>query len=185
LSPATRLKYLYLAYFSAPKADRQLYRALSRGKIRKIVEMGMAEGRRSLRLIEVAQRFSAGEPIQFTGIDLFEGRPASEPGLSLKSAYKTFRQAGAKSRLLPGTPYDALHQFSNVLLGTDLLLIGADQDPASLAAAWFYVPRMLHAESLVLQEVVAGEKTQWQPISRLEVERLAAHCTLQRRRRAA
>ena len=185
MSPASRLKYLYLAYFSAPKADRALYRALRRRRIRKIVEMGVGSGLRSTRLIQVAQRYAAGGPVHFTGIDLFEDRPPNQPGLSLKTAFRMFRKTGVRARLIPGKPYDALHQFANCLPDTDLLLISADQDAASLALAWFYVPRMLYADSLVLQEVVSGDKTTWQTISRLEIERLAAKRHFQRRRRAA
>ena len=184
LSTASRLKYLYLAYFSQPKADRGLYRLLRRSKIRRIVEMGIGTAIRSQRIIAVAQRYAADEIIHFTGIDRFEDRPEKEVGLRYKEAFKLFRKTGAKSQLLPGKPYDALQQFANQLTETDLILISADQDAASLAAAWFYVPRMLHADSLVFQETNADDVRSWKEVPRLEIERLAAAQKTARRRAA-
>ena len=40
---------------------------------------------------------------------------------------------------------------------TDLVVIRADQDPAALERAWFYLPRMLHEKSVVLIEQPGAE----------------------------
>ncbi len=64
------------------------------------------------------------------------------------------------------------------------MLISADQDTAALEQAWFYVPRMLHDQSVVLQEV-PGEQgvTNWQPVSLADIRARADQ--QQSRRRAA
>ena len=43
-----------------------------------------------------------------------------------------------------------------MLANTDLIIISADQDEESLAKAWFYVPRMMHAQTLVYREQFVG-----------------------------
>ena len=81
----------------------------------------------------------------------------------------------------------ALSAAANSLTNTDLLIISADQDAASLERAWFYVPRMLHGETLVLHEQPADEDppgTQLVPVPRLDIEARAAAQSKARRRAA-
>lgn len=153
------LKYLYLAYFSQPASDRSLYRAIRRNKVRRILEIGVGTGDRALRMINLALRGKSAEPVEYAGIDLFESRQEHD-GLSLKLAHRKLSQTAARIRLVPGDVYSALARTANVLANQiDLIVISADQDPGSLAKAWFYVPRMLHAQSLVYREEVAGAVT--------------------------
>jgi hypothetical protein len=59
------------------------------------------------------------------------------------------------------------------LTGTDLLVISSQVDAQSLAAAWFYVPRMLHSGSLVMLEEAADDGPIWRTLSQLEIAQLA------------
>jgi hypothetical protein len=70
----------------------------------------------------------------------------------LKLAHQRLKAQGVRVRLAPGDPYSALSRIANELGAIDLVLISADQDSASLARAWFYVPRLLHAETQVFVE---------------------------------
>jgi hypothetical protein len=146
------LKYFHLAYLSKPKSQRILYRQIRRLRPVQIVELGLGDVTRALSMIQVAQRYAEDRPVQYTGIDLFEMRAAGQPNLRLKDAHRQLQSTGARVRLIPGDPLAALSQAANSLTGTDLLIFSADQDPAALQSAWFYVPRMLHPTSLVLQE---------------------------------
>jgi hypothetical protein len=185
LFSARRLKYLYHAYLSQPKADRAVYRAIRRAKVHSIVEMGIGNGRRAERMIALAQAWWPEQRLRYTAIDPFELRGDQDsPGLPLKSAYRKFRATGARVQVVPGDPYTALARVANALTGTDLLLISADQDEASLAAAWFYVPRMLHAKSQVLFEEVDDTGMRWRAVSRQQIDKLAAR-QAQRMRLAA
>jgi hypothetical protein len=167
---------LYLCYLSKPKGLRPLYRLLCKRRkkspIGKITELGVGTAERTLRLLELCP--SADDSV-YTGIDLFEARTAADgPGRSLKEAHKTLAATGMKIRLVPGDPYSALARSANGLTAQDLILIAADQDRASLARAWFYVPRMLHETTLVFEEeLVEGEPT-WKPVSPDEIARRAA-----------
>jgi hypothetical protein len=163
--------YLYFAYFSKPKADRKLYRAIRRQRCRRFLEIGLGNGRRAFRMLDVAAGCHPREELRYCGIDLFESRPADSPGLTLKDAHRLFKTKGIKAQFGPGDPYSALARAANGLREIDLVLISADQDAESLERAWFYLPRTLHASSLVFWEQTnpAGE-TSLLILSRAEVE---------------
>lgn len=146
------LQYFYLSRLARPAHERGLYRAMRRRSMRSIVEIGMGDGRRALRLLSVAQRFRPDERLSYAGIDLFEARPAESAGLALKDAHRELTRTGVHLRLVPGDPFAALSRCANALTNTDLLIVSADQDTASLERAWFYLPRMLHEGSLVFLE---------------------------------
>jgi hypothetical protein len=120
--------------------------------------MGVGSGRRTQRMLRLAQAVSPGEGIRYTGIDLFEARPADQPQLKLRVAYMEFKRLTPCIQLAPGDPYTALARTANSLLGTDLLVIAADQEPEALAQAWPLVPRMLHAKSLIFREESVGSR---------------------------
>ena len=154
---ARRIANLYLAYFSKPVSDRALYRAIHRQRWQRILEIGVGSGRRALRMLDVASRHHPKEELFYVGIDEFEARAAACPGLSLKEAHRQFKARQFKAQLLPGDPYAALMRAANALRSIDLVVISADQNAASLAQAWFYLPRVLHATSVVYQEQAGPE----------------------------
>jgi len=150
---ASYLRYLYLAYFSKPAGERLLYRAIRRTGARRILEIGIGDLSRTLRMIDLAQRFSSGESVRYAAIDLFETRgPSDGQKLSLKQAHRMLKPTGAQVQLIPGDPAQALARAANSLPNVDLLLISAGQTDAAMAGAWFYFPRMLHDASAVYRE---------------------------------
>jgi hypothetical protein len=157
----SRLRLLYLCYFSKPVFDRPIYRAIRRCHARKIVEVGVGDGRRAVRMIEVAHRASPTMDVHYVGMDPFETR--SEPdgrGLSLKAAHQLLSgkrgrhssPAGVRVQLVPGNPADGLIRMANSLGKIDLLIVPAEFDSAVHARLWYFVPRMLHERSLVFIE---------------------------------
>jgi hypothetical protein len=157
VSAASRIKFYYLAYASRPKAERFLYRVIRKSRVAHIIEFGMTSLPRSRRLIEAAQRFAPGGKVSFAGIDLFES--AADVRAAAAGVFRALRPTGASVRLLPGKLSDVLADAANNLTGTDLLLVANTITDDDLAPAWFYLPRMLHAGSLVLREGnVQGEK---------------------------
>lgn len=175
MSFGSSISYLHLSRFSKPKGERRLYRAISKSKPRKIVELGVGMGVRSQRMIQLAVSLADGVPVEYTGIDLFEARPASAPGMTLKRAYRTLGQLGAQVRVLPGDPYSALSMAANQLTDTDLIVIGSDQDRDSLTQAWFFFPRMLggNAEVYLGESSASGQGDVFTSISQVEIARFA------------
>jgi len=185
-----------LFYFSKPVAERNLLKSIHNQTIKSIVEIGVGDGSRTKRILEVAG-WKAGEAgLKYTGIDLFEGRPEGTPGMSLKEAFHALKTPNVKMQFVPGDPYQALARTANMLANTDLLIVSSGLDEASLARAWMYVPRMLHANTLVyLHERTSGTTTSegkpvpgtenYKRLTQIEVERLAAAGSKRSSRRAA
>jgi len=142
----------YLSYLSQPRCEQQLYRVAAKIRASRIVEIGMSNGRRARRMIEVARCYHTMSQIQYTGIDLFEARSGSDPPLSLKQAFQMLRPMVGKLQLTPGDPCTALARVANGLIASDLIVISADHDEADLVHAWFYLPRMLHPQTVVFWE---------------------------------
>ena len=152
MAAASWLRYFYLAHASRPKSVRELYRLAKRQRMSRIVEVGISDVERSVSLIKVAQRYAVDSKVSFTGIDWFEVRADELAALSLKDAYRVMRATEANVRLVPGTPGRSLAAAANAHQNTDLILISSILPDSELQAAWFYVPRMLHARSVVLRE---------------------------------
>jgi hypothetical protein len=154
--------------------------------VRSIVELGIGFSGRTKRLLEVAGWGTSSQPLRYTGIDLFEARPAEQPGMTLKEAFAAFRSPDVKVQLVPGDPNMALRRVANSLTDTDLLLVSAGQDKDSLAAAWAWVPRMLTDKSLVYIEQPASKPgtTAWKQLTVDEVRKLGASAGRSQRRAA-
>lgn len=178
----SRLKYLYLAYLSNPKADRALYRVIQRQNVRKILEIGIGSVARAQRMIGVAQRQAGGEAVRYVAIDLFEARPKEQAAsLSLKDAHRIFKATGAQVQLIPGDA-SAVQRSANALQNMDLIIISASHDDAALAGSWFYLPRMLHPKSAVYRELTVDGSTVPTLLPASQIEALAS---TGRRHRAA
>lgn len=178
---ASRLKYAYLAFFSKPKAERRLVRHVRRRRVLSIVEFGVGDLQRAGRLISVAQRYAGGQTVRYTGVDLFEAAGPDATAPPLKQAHRRLADSGAKVRLVPGEPSLAIRQVANTLLNNDLVIFSAGQFEAVSDEAWFFVPRMLSAQALVVsEERVAEQELKLSTIDRAEIDRLARQATPRR-----
>jgi hypothetical protein len=184
LSILNKIRLFHSCFLSKPDSGRAVYQAIRRNRARKIVELGVGDGQRSLRLIQVAKLASPGEEVHYVGVDPFEGRSEADgPGLTLKAAHPLLRREGVRVQLVPGNPADALLRVANSLGKVDVLIVPAQLDSESYARAWFFVPRMLHGESLVFVERDGEDgKTPLEEKPRHEIDALASMGT---RRRAA
>jgi hypothetical protein len=182
--PAVRwFKYCYLAYASQPKGERELYRLVKSRRVSRIVEVGIPSMTRTMRLIQVAQRYANESKVCYTGLDWFDARTGELSPLSLKQAYCALQTTGAQVRLVPGPPGNSLTTVANAHQNTDLIIISPPVSDDDLKRAWFYVPRMLRAESVVLCEHTL---TDGQPaFAKLSASELAERAAQSSHRRAA
>lgn len=163
----------YLTLLSKPSHERLLYRLIRAHRPSSIVELGVGRAVRSQRMLQLANYYSPGEKIRFAGIDLFEGRDDPSSGMPLKEAHRLLKASGARVQLVPGDPLSALSRSANSLQGTDLLVIGGDQDERSLEQAWFYVPRMLQDDSIVVIEDLTGSQPNFRVVSAKSIDQFA------------
>ncbi len=135
-------------------------------------------------MIEAAARYHAREAIRFTGVDLFESRTSADgPGVSLKLAHRRLGSTGAKVLLVPGDPSSALARAANAIGQIDLMVVSSRLDPQSLAESWFWVPRMLHPDTVIfLEDNQPGGRKTLRPVDHTEIEAWAG---THMRRRAA
>ncbi len=155
MKPISALQYLSWSLFSKPVNDRVAYRAIKKNRCRSLVEVGLGEGVRCERMIRIAQKYSGGSTVRYTGIDLFDGRDESQPQLKLIEMHRQLNGMGAKAQLVPGDFANSIQRIANSHLRTDLLVAQCDSssnvfDDEDFANAWRFLPRMLHASSLVL-----------------------------------
>ncbi len=150
VSKLSGLRYFHMCWLAKPVADRLVYKTIKKQKVKSIVEFGLADGRRCEKLIQVCQKFADGQPIAYTGIDLFESRQSTEPQISLLDMHKRLKKTGAKVNLVPGDAESATARVANSLAGTDLVLLTCNQDLEELERFWFFLPRMVHNQSTLL-----------------------------------
>ncbi len=185
MSLKNRVWAFHLAHMSKPVEDRPIYQALLSGRVRRILELGLGFGDRSVRLIETASRFCDARDVHYTGIDLFEGRDTShEAGLTLKLAHQKLARIGAHVRLMPGNTLSGVAHIANSLKGLDLVVISGDQLPESLDRAWFYFPRMIHSQTQIFLQKPSqpGESA---PYDRIGADEIAIWAGRTHRLRAA
>lgn len=173
MSAVGLFKFVQLAWFSQPRAERLLYKEVRRVKPRRIVEIGMGTAQRAANLIQVAQRVCPHQAVSYTGLDWFEEREAGDAPLPLIHAHRQLQTTAARVRLVPGFPPATLPQVANSLQRSDLVVISAQIDDASLERAWFYVPRMCHASTLVLREQGFGDTQAFAILTVAELQQLA------------
>lgn len=150
MSKLSSLRYFHMCWLAKPVEDRLIYKTIKKQRIKSIVEFGMGDGKRCEKLIQVCQKFAEGEQVRYTGIDLFESRPESEPQISLLAMHKQLNKTGAKVKLVPGDPESATARVANSLAGTDLILLTCKQSLDELDRFWFFLPRMVHDQSTLL-----------------------------------
>ena len=166
------IRFAYWKLFSKPAPNRLVYRLIDRNRFTSITEIGLSDGERAQRMIAFARRHHPPDQVRYAGLDPFEGRPSSLPGLTLKAAFRLLSPTGVQVRLVPGDLLAGLVRSANTLTKTDLIVIDAEIDRAALQPAWFYFPRMLHERSLVLLGT-PGERQGFQQFSYGQVVELA------------
>ena len=168
------VRLFYLTYLSKPAGDRVIYRAIVRGRAKRVLEIGLGQGLRACRMIETMQRVSHEQLVSYCGIDLFElSHGQSSSRLSLKAVHCKLKPTGARVRLVPGDPFSALVAMANTIGVCDVIVIAAGHDAESLDRAWFYVPRLLHSTTQVFLETVDGKTPLFESLSHDEIRRRA------------
>jgi len=166
--------YWKLVLFGKPESDRVIYKSVAKSTPLTIVEFGLDNAVRAENMIRVVQRrCQDNAPIKYTGIDLFEGRPAGDKSLPLIEAHRRLSRTGAKIRLLPGDFVSSVQRLANQMQNVDLMVITARHSMTEISPSWFYVPRMLSESGSVMLKCVGDGDETFLRITRKEIELLA------------
>jgi hypothetical protein len=176
LPNTSHLKTFYLLHLSKPTLNRPIYKAIVRKKVCRILELGIADCTRALRMVDAAARYTPRTDIQYVGMDRFEDRNESDgPGLSLIEAHRILKACGARIKLVPGDPLNNFARNANDLGQFDLLIISSQFGIDRLKPVWFFIPRLLHAKSLIFVENnLLGERKSLQTLSQRDINQLAS-----------
>lgn len=163
------------SHFAQLAEDRICYQIIQKQKFTSILEIGIEDGIRSERMIQVALRAAGIRPVHYVGIDLFEGNtdPEVEP-LTLKEAHTQLGALGARVKLIPGETFSALSRIANQLKDIELVIIGFDQDPDVVERCWAYLPRFLTENAVVLLQGDEAENFKFRQIDLETVKDLAS-----------
>ena len=111
---ATFWQSLWWSYFASLPEDRICYRTIQKHKVASILEIGIEDGVRAERMIQMAIRNAGPRVVSYVGIDLFEAHPDSDgDSLTLKQAHQQFTALGARVKLVPGEAFPALDRIAN------------------------------------------------------------------------
>jgi hypothetical protein len=165
LSLLSTVKFAYWAYLARPAGDRTLFRVARRLGARSIVEIGVSDLRRTLRLLRLARDWHPQGAVRYAAIDAFDLRASGQAPLPLKATHCALRHLGVSARLLPGGVVETLVRWANELQGVDIVVVSGRHAPHELAGAWFWLPRMLHARSVVLLEHGRGPQRRFEPLT--------------------
>ena len=166
MKPLSTLGYYQLAFMSKPATDRMIYQLIKKNKFQSFVEIGLGKGDRCQQILRVAGKFS-DKPIRYTGVDLFDARPAN--ALKLIDMHKALKAFDAKTQLVPGPVGPSIERIANSHLRTDMIVISPGTQRSEIENVISFFPRMLHANSLVLLQFKPDQKMQ--QLTRLDIER--------------
>ncbi len=178
----SKVKRAWLVHVAKPVGETFIYRAACDRPVRRVMEIGVGTGERTLKLIKLLSEMTPAAELAYFGVDLFEGREldGQAPGQSLKEIHRLLKTTGCRVQLIPGDPYAALARTANTIQQLDLVVINQEQQGESLERAWFYLPRMLAATARIIVED-AEVKEGFRILSASELQ---ARCTPARRRAA-
>lgn len=172
MSEISLLKTAHLTLLSRPARDRAVYRQMLQQRPASIVEIGLGDGRRAERMLELLHLMHPSEVVRYVGLDLFElGQPAQ---LRLKEAHRRFQHEGVRVLLVPGTPWECLARVANTLSAIDLVVVDCLPDDPQMADAWLYIPRMLSKGARVLAHDEPGAKGSFTSVSASELAKQAS-----------
>jgi hypothetical protein len=175
------VRRLWLTRLSQPAAERILYRHVLAARPRRILDIGLGLLVRTERLLQAAGRDG---PVQYVGLDRFEGRSTSDPpGVSLKTAHQRLHALG-RVQLVPGNADTALARLGNHLGTFDLVVVSADADERHLERAWFFLQRLTTSATAVFVESRTTAGPSWAIMPRPRLDELAAKAVQPGLRRA-
>lgn len=151
------LRYARRVLFPKATPEQQLLRLVKPHPIRRVVELGVDSLGVSTLLLDTLVKREPADPVHYTAFDSFDDRPEDDEPLSLVAAYRRVVATKARVRLTPGSLERSLAAEANALVNTDLLLLGRRATGEAIGNGWFFLPRMLHPGTLVVQRVTPAE----------------------------
>ena len=148
----------YWQKLAKPVSDRELFRALLSQPISSVLEIGVGDGARMKRIVQLAQRATGVEQLRYVGVDGFESAKDGGVHLTLKQAHQQATALGVRANLIPGDLKSAMPRVAHKIGSSDLVVIDGEFDSQSPLSGpigqWLF--HITHADTLLLATSVKG-----------------------------
>ncbi len=145
----------YYVTFKAPKRYHHLYDTIREVKARKILEIGVWNGKRAVEMITVAKEHI--HDVAYFGFDLFEDLGESGYMNELSKMPPTEAEVanlisatGATVKLFRGNTLTSLPQSVPTLPKMDFIFIDGGHSVDTIASDWKYIQELMHEGTVVI-----------------------------------
>jgi predicted O-methyltransferase YrrM len=132
------MKYCRLGYGS----HSFLNDYISENKCKKIIEIGVADGKNARSIVGVAIRNFSPEEVEYYGFDLFEGNKIQQVRLKLM-------EIGCKFKLFKGDSVETLSREAKTLPKMDLIFIDGGHSYRTAKSDWENSKSLMYDETAV------------------------------------
>ncbi len=149
----------YWQKLAKPVAERELFRQLISHPIASVLEIGVGDGQRMQRIVQLAELAPGVTQLRYVGVDEFESSKDGGVHLTLKQAHQQASQLGLRANLIPGELKSAMPRVAHKIGPSDLVIVNGGLDPAQPLAGpigqWLF--HITHEKSILLAASQAGQ----------------------------
>ncbi len=145
----------YYDTFRGPKRYHHLFDTVGNGTVKNILEIGVWNGKRAVKMLEIAKRRSAD--VSYFGFDLFEDLGAegyknefSKMPPTQAEVENLISKTGAKVTLYRGNTLVSLPNAVPTLPPMDFIFIDGGHSIETIASDWKYTQMLMHDETVVI-----------------------------------
>lgn len=150
----------YWQKLAKPVAERELFRLLLAQPIASVLEIGVGDGERMKRIVQLAQLAPSATQLRYVGVDGFESAQDGAPHLTLKQAHQLASQLGLRATLIPGDLRSAMPRVAHKVGANDLVIVDGEFDLSSptTGPVGHWLQHITHPQSIVLAATRRGER---------------------------
>ncbi len=167
----TWFQKLQIRHFSKPASDRPLLVHLLDHPVRSILEIGIGNGERTQRVIDLAHLPSDVAQLRYCGVDPFESAPEGRAHLKLKQAHRLLSERGVKAHLVPGELHASLMRVTHTVQPSELVIIdhgyGVHSELGQALNQW--LPRLATEDAVIFARAQSTDTLQRVSIDRGQV----------------
>lgn len=167
------LRQIYLARFSHPAQNRDIFREFYRRKPASLFVLGVDSSTLVQELTGLMREWHPTERVRLALLDPFDARPASSPKLTVRETNARFAELPVRLTLHPGDPACTLPRVANQLGTADAILLSPSIDADAFSSAWYFLPRLMHATSVLIEGSGGAAEVSYKAVPAEEVSRRA------------